>query len=217
MDLAQRMARFLETDLYVVITEELCGNRTALEVLDGVLAAGVTLIQMREKRLDDRELHARALAFRARTDTTGALLIIDDRVDIALAVGADGVHLGQADLPIEAARHIAPQLIIGASSHNLEEALAAQNAGASYVNIGPIFPTKTKVSSKKPVGPDAITQIAPHLRIPFTTMGGIKLDNVVEVLRRGARHVAVVTALTLAPDVSAAAADLRRAIQRHRT
>lgn len=209
------MARFEESDLYVVITEAFCEGRSALGVLDEVLAAGVTLIQMREKHRDGKALYELGLAFRERTQKAGALLIIDDRVDIALATGADGVHLGQSDMPIEAARAIAPDLVLGGSSHNLDEALALQEAGASYVNIGPIFATQTKDVPTGVVGPAMIDAIAPRLTIPWTTMGGIKEHNVGEVLRRGARHVAVVTAVTAARDVREAAANLREAIQQH--
>ena len=213
MNLASRMARFERTDLYVVITEAFCGGRCALAVLDAVLEAGVRLVQLREKSMDDAALYERCLAFRKRTAAADALLIVDDRVDIALASGADGVHVGQTDLPLEAARRIAPDLILGASTHNLEEALAAQAAGASYVNIGPIFPTQTKSVPAGAVGADLIAAIAPRLAIPFTCMGGIKLDNIGEVIRRGARHVAVVTAVTQAPDVRAAVAALRQALR----
>ena len=212
MNLAARMARFESTDLYVVITEAFCGGRCALAVLDAVLEAGVRLVQLREKSMEDAALYDRCRAFRERTAAVDALLIVDDRVDIALASGADGVHVGQTDLPLEAARRIAPDLILGASSHNLEEALAAQAVGASYVNIGPIFPTQTKFVPTGAVGADSIAVIAQRLAIPFTCMGGIKLDNIHEVVRRGARHVAVVTAVTQAPDVRAAAIALRQAI-----
>ena len=212
-----RMARFAECGLYVVITEAFCGGRSALDVLRACMDAGVRLVQLREKDLDARALFQRAEAFRRITADAGALLIIDDRVDIALASGADGVHLGQSDLPIAAARAIAPDLILGASSHDLEEALAAQAAGASYVNIGPIFATQTKHVATGVIGPEAITQIAPHLQIPFTCMGGLKLHNVHEVLARGARHVAVVTAVTAAPDPPQAARELIVAIDPQRT
>ncbi|HRI87692.1 MAG TPA: thiamine phosphate synthase, partial [Candidatus Hydrogenedentes bacterium] len=151
-----------------------------------------------------------------RTSSAGALLIVDDRLDIALAVGADGVHLGQSDLPINVARRMAPELVIGSSTHDLAEAMASQNAGASYVNIGPIFATQTKSVPTGVVGPQMIDAIRPHLRIPFTTMGGIKLDNIAEVLSRETRHVAVVTAVTAAPDITTAARELREAILLHR-
>jgi len=216
MILEERMVRFEETDLYVVITEAFCGGRSALEVLDAVLEAGVRLVQLREKDLVDAEFHARAVAFRERTGAADALLIVDDRIDVALAVDADGVHLGQTDLPIEGGRRIAPNLIIGASSHNIDEALSAQRAGASYVNMGPIFDTQTKSVPTGAIGPEMIESIAPNLDIPYTTMGGIKLHNIDEVLERGVRHVAVVTAVTAAQDVAKAARDLREAILRYR-
>ena len=211
MDLTQRMAVFERADLYVVITESFCAGHTSLEVLDRVLDAGVGIVQLREKDLGGRELYELAVACRRRTEAAGALLIIDDRVDIALAAAADGVHLGQADLPVAAARRIAPDLIIGASSHSLEEALAAQEAGASYVNIGPIFPTATKPQAVA-LGVEALSRIAPYLRIPWSTMGGINQGNIAQVVARGARHPAVMSAVTAAPDVSAAARALRAAI-----
>jgi thiamine-phosphate pyrophosphorylase len=207
------MAAFAETDLYVVITEAFCAGRTALEVLTRALAAGVRLVQLREKELDGRRLYLRAVEFRRLTAAAGALLIVNDRLDIALAAGADGVHLGQDDLPVEAARRIAPQLIIGASTHSLAEALAAQEAGASYVNIGPIFATQTKATPTAPLGLEALDLIPPQLRIPWTTMGGITGSNIGQVVARGARHPAVVTAVTAAPDPTAAARRLREKIQ----
>ncbi|MDP3181662.1 MAG: thiamine phosphate synthase, partial [Desulfobaccales bacterium] len=125
---------------------------------------------------------------------------------------ADGVHLGQDDLPPGATRRIAPGLIIGASTHSLEEALAAQEAGASYLNIGPIFATQTKAGAT-PLGVEAIDRIAPRLRIPWTTMGGIKSSNIGQVVSRGARHPAVMTAVTAAQDPFAAALQLRKIIK----
>ncbi len=215
MNLDDRMAIFRDTDLYVVITQDFCAGRSSLEVLEEVLQAGVRIVQFREKDMDDGEMLGRCLAFRDRTRAAGALLIVDDRVDIALAAGADGVHVGQTDLPVNVVRRLAPDIIVGASSHNLHEALAAQEAGADYVNIGPIFPTQTKSVASGPVGPAMIDEMAPHLRIPFTCMGGIKIDNIHEVMERSARHVAVVTAVTAAPDVRAAALALRHAMARH--
>jgi len=211
MNLARRLAAFERADLYVVITQAFCAGRRGLAVLDQVLAAGVGIVQLREKGLADRRLYELAVAFRRRTEAGGALLIIDDRLDIALAAGADGVHLGQEDLPVAAARRIAPDLIIGASSHSLEEALAAQEAGAGYVNIGPIFPTATKPAAS-PLGLEAIERIAPRLRIPWSAMGGIHQGNIAQVSARGARHPAVMSAVTAAAEVGAAARALREAI-----
>jgi thiamine-phosphate pyrophosphorylase len=211
-DHSARLTRFEETDLYVVITEAFCGGRPALAVLDACLTEGVGLVQFREKHLDTAELFEKALVFRDHTQQAGALLMVNDRIDLALAVGADGVHLGQQDMPMATARRIAPELLLGASSHNLKEALHAQETGASYVNIGPIFPTETKDVPTGVVGPEMLEAIAPQLRIPFTCMGGIKAHNVDEVTRRGARHVAVVTAVTAARDIRGAVRELREKI-----
>ena len=208
----QRLAAFERADLYVVITEALCGGRSALEVLAKALAAGVKLVQLREKDLEGAALYRRAQEFRQLTAEAGTLFLVNDRLDIALAAEADGVHLGQDDLPVSAARRIAPELIIGASTHSLEEALAAQEAGASYVNIGPIFPTRTK-SIPTPLGLEALERIAPRLRIHWTTMGGINIANIGLLVARGAKHPAVMTAVTAAPDPTAAALELRQIIK----
>ncbi|HOQ31883.1 MAG TPA: thiamine phosphate synthase [Candidatus Hydrogenedens sp.] len=204
--------KFHETDLYVVITEKMCKGKPSEFVLEECLKAGVRLVQFREKEGDDRMKYNKAVQFRKITRDYNALLIIDDRIDLALIVDADGVHLGQNDLPIHEARKIAPNLIIGASTHNLEQALKAQEEGASYVNIGPLFPTQTKTTSVSPLGVEALEKISPHLSIPFTCMGGIKLENIDEVLKRGARHIAVVTAVTEADNIQQSVKQLRERI-----
>ena len=212
MNLQERMAAFAGSDLYVVITGAFCLGREPSEVLLKALEAGVRLVQLREKDCSDRDLYYRALEFREITAKKNALLLIDDRIDIALAVGADGVHLGQEDLPLEAARRLAPEMIIGCSTHSLDEAVSAQKAGASYVNIGPIFETQSKSGTVTALGPQIIDTVKPHLTIPWTVMGGIKESNIDQVVERGAKHVAVVTAATAADDVGAACAALRRKI-----
>jgi thiamine-phosphate pyrophosphorylase len=172
----------------------------------------VRLIQCREKDWDDERLFDRAREFRYRTEQAGAVLIVDDRLDIALAVDADGVHLGHEDLPVGDARRLAPEHLIGASTHSRAEALAAQREGASYVNIGPIFATRTKATGLAPLGPDAITRISANLTLPFSCMGGIGAANIDEVVSRGGRHPAVMTAVTAAADPRAAARELRERI-----
>ncbi len=210
MDKQKRIELFKNIDLYPVTTQRLSAGRTSLEILDGLLAGGAKIVQLREKELSMRELYELAAAFRAKTSEAGALLMINDHIDLALAVDADGVHLGRDDLPLSAARRIAPDLILGASSHNLEQALAAQAQGADYVNIGPIFATGTKPEHKVFLGPAAIGEIGPHLNIPFTVMGGINRSNIASVAAAGARRIAVVTAVTQAPDVAQAVRELRR-------
>ena len=210
---SDRMLRFDAADLYVVITEEFCAGRNCLDVLDAVLEAGVTLIQFREKDWDDEKLYRVGLEYRQRTADAGALLIMNNRIDIAQAIDADGVHLGQGDLPIPVARTLAPELILGASTHTLDQAQTAQTEGASYYNIGPIYPTQTKALSMDVLGPETIDLIAPHIDLPFTCMGGIKPHNLDDLLQRGAKHPAVVTAVTAQDDICATARALRAQIR----
>jgi thiamine-phosphate pyrophosphorylase len=211
----ERIARLREVDLYPVITESFCAGRTSLQVLDGVILGGAKIVQLREKEIPMKQLFELALAFRRRTADAGVLMIVDDHVDLALAVDADGVHLGQNDLPLSAARRIAPELLLGRSTHSLAQALEAQEQGADYANLGPIFSTGTKPEHTTFLGPDAIRQIAPHLRIPFTVMGGINGANIDQVVDAGAQRVAVVTAVTCAANVAEAVRELRRRIRRN--
>ena len=208
----ERIKLFNKTDIYPVTCEVLSEGRTNLEVLDAVLAGGAGIIQLREKHIDMKGLYELALEFKKRTERKNALLIINDHLDIALAADADGVHLGQEDLPITAARKIAPALIIGVSSHNRKEALRAEQEGADYINIGPVFPTKTKGKLNLFLGTDTIRAIAPLLKVPFTTMGGINIDNIHEVLDAGARHIAMVTGITRASDIAERINELKRII-----
>jgi thiamine-phosphate pyrophosphorylase len=209
----ERRSRFETVDIYPVTCERLSNGRSNLEVLDGLIKGGASIVQLREKGPSERDFFRMAELFRERTAKAGMLLIINDRVDVAVAVGADGVHLGQEDFPVPAARKIAPDLLIGASAHDLDEALLAQDEGADYVNIGPIFATGTKDGVKHFLGPGAISQIALSLRVPFTVMGGIKESNIKQVLEMGARKVAVVTAITQAPDIAEAVRSFRNLIR----
>jgi thiamine-phosphate pyrophosphorylase len=209
----ERAARFREVDLYPVTSEAHSGGRTSLEVLEGVIAGGARIVQLREKDRTLDRLYPLAVEFRKRTREAGVLLIVNDRVDLALAVDADGVHIGQEDLPLAAARRLAPDLIVGLSTHSLEQALEGERGGADYVNLGPIFPTGTKPEHDTFLGVEAIREIGPRLTIPFTVMGGITAENLDEVVAAGARHVAVVTAVTKAPDVAAAVRSLRARIR----
>jgi len=212
MNRKERLVKLKAIDIYPVTCQKLSEGRTNLEVLAAVLAGGAKIIQLREKHWDKKDLYELAIEFRKRTRSHDALLIINDHVDVALATGADGVHLGQEDLPIGAARNIAPELIIGASSHNLIEALKAEQDGADYVNIGPIFPTKTKATTVGFLGPEAIAQIGSQLTVPFTTMGGIHPDNIGRVLEAGAHRVAMITGITRAKDIAARVRQLRKTI-----
>jgi thiamine-phosphate pyrophosphorylase len=197
-----RKQMFQQVDIYPVTCERLSEGKTNLEVLEAVIQGGSKIIQLREKDYPKRDLYNLALKFRDITTRAKVLLIINDHVDIALAVEADGVHLGQADLPVQVARKLAPELLIGASTHSLEQALQAEKNGADYINIGPIFATKTKEGVRHSLGPEAISEISPQIKVAFTVMGGINQENIDQVLAQGARRVAMVTAVTGAADIA---------------
>lgn len=209
----RRLTAFQQIDLYPVTSVEFSAGRSTLQIVEALRDAGCRILQLREKNLSKRAYFE--LAQQVRALCPDLLLICNDHLDVALAIDADGVHLGQDDLPLSVARNLAPDLLLGVSSHNLQEALAAQAAGADYVNIGPIFPTRTKEKVGTFLGPEAISAIAPQLQIPFTVMGGIKKENIDAVLAQGARHIAVVSAVTAALDVTAAARELRALISAH--
>ena len=207
-----RRRLFQQVDIYPVTCEELSQGRSNLEVLEAVIQGGARIVQLREKEYSKKDLYHLALIFREMTAKAGVLLIINDHVDIALGVEADGVHLGQEDLPLTVARQLAPELLIGASTHFLEDALQAQKDGADYINIGPIFPTRTKEGVERVLGPEAIAKISPHVEVDFTVMGGINEANIDQVLAQGARRVAMVTAITRAADIAAKVRSLKEKI-----
>ena len=209
-----RIQSFLQIDVYPVTCERLSQGRSNVEVLRAVIQGGSKIIQLREKHYAKRDLYSLALKFREITTRAGVLLIINDHVDVALAVDADGVHLGQEDLPVQVARMLAPELLIGASTHSLEQALQAEKDGADYINIGPIFPTTTKKGVKSVLGAEAIAKISPHIKVPFTVMGGIREDNIEEVLAKGARRVAMVSSITKAADIAGKVKFLKEKIVR---
>lgn len=210
---SERLALFETVDIYPVTCETLSAGRTNLEVLDAAIRGGTKIIQLREKELSGKAFHELAVAFRKRCTEAGVLLMINDHLDVALSVGADGVHLGQDDFPIAEARKLAPDLILGASTHDREEALQAERDGADYYNIGPIYATDTKAHLSHFLGPESIPVISEGIDLPFTVMGGIKKDNLPPLLEQGARKIAVVTAVTKAEDMAGAVRELGEIIR----
>jgi thiamine-phosphate pyrophosphorylase len=196
--------------IYPVSCEPLGNGRSDIQWLEAVLAGGARMVQLRDKHSDDLTLYRKALVFREKTNAAGALFIVNNRVDIALLANADGVHLGNTDLPAQEVRKLAPELLIGVSCNTPEQAAAAKERGASYFNIGPLFTTATKKNLTPFLGPDAIKTFTALCDLPFTVMGGVKLHHVQDLLARGARRIAVVTALTQAKDI---AAETRRWIE----
>ncbi len=201
--LNNRIKKFkTEVTIYPVSCEKLSRGRSDFEWLEAVLTGGARIVQLRDKETDDRRLYDKALVFREKTFEAGALLIINNRLDIALAVAADGVHLGNSDLPAAEARRLAPELIIGVSANTREQAASAHERGASYFNIGPIFPTNTKEGLNTFLGSKAIPEFSALSPLPFTVMGGIKFKHITELKALEAQRIAVVTALTMADDIA---------------
>lgn len=197
-----RIAKFIrEVTIYPVSCEKLANGRSDHEWLTKVLAGGARIVQLRDKEADDRTLFEKAKFFRKETKKAGVLFIINNRVDIAILTGADGIHLGNSDVPADEARRIAPDLIIGVSANTMEQAASARAKGASYFNIGPLYPTKTKKGLSTFLGTDAIKTFCSVSDLPFTVMGGIKLKHVPQLTALNARRIAVVTALSQAEDI----------------
>jgi thiamine-phosphate pyrophosphorylase len=192
-------------DLYVILDPAASGGRDVEVVADAVLAAGARWLQLRDKTATGRELVGRARRLAARTRAAGGVLVVNDRLDVALAAGADGVHLGQDDLPAADARRLAPGLVIGVSTHGLDQARRAQADGADYVAVGAMYPTGSKASFEL-VGLAALRAVRPHLRLPLVAIGGITVERVSEIRAAGADAVAVISAVGTAPDPGAAAA-----------
>ncbi len=164
------------------------------EMTEAVLGAGIRFIQYREKSKTRREIYKEAVVLRELTRACGATLIINDHADIALAVDADGVHLGQDDLPLKEARKIMGGKIVGISTHDLAQAKAAEAGGADYIGFGPVFHTTTK-DAGAPKGVDNIGLIKQNVRVPVVAIGGINRDNIGSVLASGADAAAVATAI----------------------
>lgn len=202
--LAERLALMIITD-----PQAMNGPVMAAEA---ALQGGATAVQLRWKGASTRDLLDMAVELRALTRRYEALLLVNDRLDVALASSADGAHLGDDDLPLEVARRIAPPpFIIGRSVDNASEARAAEAAGADYVGLGPIFPTGSKTGLGAAIGPEGIAEVRPSIEIPLVAIGGIDALNAPRVLRAGADGIAVIGAVMMSEDPAAMAAELLRA------
>ncbi len=204
--------RFAKVRLYALISAKMCRG-SVREAARAAIAGGVDAIQLREKDVPDAELLALAAELRELTDETDRLLIINDRADIAALVGADGLHLGQDDLPIgEARKLLRPGAIIGKSSHSVAQAHAVVNEGADYISVGPIFQTDTKDAGPA-VGVELFRQIAAEIELPLCPIGGITAENVGQLVAAGAARVAVCQAICGANDPKIAAESIRAGLE----
>jgi len=192
-------------------------GRSHLEIATAAIRGGATAVQLRMKDAPAGAMMDAARAIAAECRDAGVAFIVNDRVDVALAAGAGGAHVGQDDLPAGAARALlGPALLLGVSAATVEEAEAARRAGADYVGVGPAYATATKVDAGEAVGPARIREIAAACPLPVVGIGGITAENAGAVIRAGAAGVAVITAVTMAGDMTAATRRLREEVDRAR-
>jgi thiamine-phosphate pyrophosphorylase len=205
----QARSRLASVRLYVLVTGSQCWGSLEWTVREAI-AGGAQMIQLREKTLSDRDLWQRARQVRAWTREAGAFFIMNDRPDLARMVGADGVHLGQDDVPVKEARRIlGPDAILGVSTHNPEQACQAVRDGASYIGVGPTFPSQTKDFGEL-AGLEFVRQAVAETSLPAFAIGGITLANLPQVLAVGARRVAVSAAVCRSETTQAIARALRQ-------
>ena len=194
----------LPSPLYAILDRSVARDRGLPDLLDLVLAGGCRLVQLREKTMPPAELLSLARQLVRRCREAEALFIVNDRADIAVAADADGLHVGQDDMPAREARALLrPGMILGVSTHDEDQARAAVTDGADYVAVGSIFPTTSRVGFQL-VGTALIRQVRPVVPVPLIAIGGITIDNAAEVMRAGADGVAVISAICAQPDPESA-------------
>jgi thiamine-phosphate pyrophosphorylase len=197
----------LDLRVYVITTNVPQLGRTHEDVAAAALTGGARIIQFRDKEISDEEFTAIARRIQHLTRKHNALLIINDRVEIALAIGADGVHVGQHDLAFAEVKRLArPGVIIGVSATNYAEAAALADSGADYLGVGPIFPTPSKADATPPIGLEELARICRQIRIPIVAIGGVTESNLPAIIKAGAAGAAVISAISSAPDMAAATA-----------
>ena len=191
--------------LYVILDRDLIGNRDPVDAARAAASAGAKVIQWRDKEGSAREAVKAVSQLKKDKSLQNIKVIINDRVDLAMASGADGVHLGQEDLPIaEARKLLREEKIIGVSTHNVEEAIQAEKEGADYISLGPIFVTQTKKDAEAPLGVKKISQVKKSVKLPLIAIGGISEANIGEVKAAGADAVAVASAILKTEDITKA-------------
>ena len=197
--------------LYFITDRKLSKNGLASDA-KSALSAGVKIIQYREKEYSTSRMLEEASFLKKICSEHNAIFIVNDRLDIALAVNADGVHLGQEDMPFETAKSLMPSAIIGVTVHNLQEAKDAERKGASYLGVSPIFATSTKPDAGKAAGVQLLKEIKSRVKIPVVAIGGINESNLQSVLETGCRNVSMISAILNAENVEAECREINRKI-----
>jgi thiamine-phosphate pyrophosphorylase len=203
----------LVTDLYCITCQEHSAGRSNIEVARQMISAGIKIIQYRDKDKSVLDKYRECIKIREMTAEKGVTFLVNDHIDIAISVGADGVHLGQDDLPLCKARQLVGDMIIGISTHSPLQAKEAIAGGADYIGVGPIFKTHTKKDVCDPVGLEYLEYAVSNVKIPFVAIGGIKLHNVEDVKRKGAKCIAMVTEITSAPDIEEMILSIRNLVK----
>jgi thiamine-phosphate pyrophosphorylase len=201
--------------IYILTDTSFSHGRTHLELARDAIAGGADAVQLRAKGINDLAFYEAARALRDLTRRTNTPFIVNDRVDIALAVDADGIHIGQDDLPAKVIRGITGgKKVLGVSARSVDEAVEAERNGADYVGLGPIYEARaTKPNAGEPLGLDLIKAVRKRCKVPIVGIGGIGPQNIAEVLAAGADGVAVISAVVSAPDVTNAVRELKDQIQ----
>ena len=200
---------------YLVTQESLSAGRPTTAIVEAAIAGGVDVVQLREKGRPIRERYELATTLRERTAEAGLPLIVNDRVDLAMAIDADGVHLGQSDLPVTCARELLDDdAIVGCSAATVDEAIAAERDGADYLGTGSVYGTTSKdvEPDRDGIGPEGIAAVVEAVSIPVIAIGGITHENASAVVDAGATGVAVVSEITMAEDPTVATETLREAV-----
>ena len=197
------MSSLVLPPLYAILDPEQTQGRAAEDTLRQLLAGGAAIVQLRVKTMTPRDFLELARFARAETRVHGCKLIINDRVDVALACDADGVHLGQDDLPLTAGRKLVGQKIVGISTHDIEQAQEAERNGADYIGFGPMFSTQTKNTGYAARGVEMLGKIRAAVKLPIVAIGGINEQNVTQVWQAGADSAAIISDILGADDVVA--------------
>ncbi len=196
------LRKFFEHQVYGITCFERSRGRSTGYVVEEMLEAGIKIIQYREKRRVKSVKYDECVLIRELTRKYNALFIVNDDVDLAVLTDADGVHIGQEDLPLREVRGlIGKDMFIGVSTHNPAQAREAAEAGADYIGVGPVFETRTKEGVCSPVGTGYISYVVKNINLPFVAIGGIKEHNINEVIKAGARCISLVTEITEAENI----------------
>jgi thiamine-phosphate pyrophosphorylase len=204
--------------LYLVTDAGLSRGRSHVEIVEAAIRGGVTIVQYREKDASTRRMIEEAATLLALCKAAGVPFIVNDRLDVALAVDADGVHVGQDDMPAALARRlIGRKKILGVSAGSIQEARKAVDDGADYIGASPVFSTPTKADAPPPVGIEGLRAMASAVSIPVVAIGGVNQRNAADMMEAGAAGIAVVSAIVGAEDVAAATRALRSVVEKMRT